>query len=116
MKISLAKVLVATVLFVGFDRGAGAEELPPGTPPQRAPKVPEKQAAPSELPKQPQAEQAGAAELETLVVPELKGLVNVKSPGEIHRDGVRATTGLEVRDIALLSGTVFRQLVATYYG
>src|SRR5438132_422941 len=102
MKIRWLKILIIAIAFAGFSR-ADAEELTPGTPPQRTPQVPEKQTTPSELPKQPKNEEASTAELETLIAPELKGLIIVKSAGEIRREGVSAMAGLEVRDIALLS-------------
>src|SRR5207302_9010936 len=100
MKKRWLKVLIIAVACTGFGP-ADAEELAPGTPPQRTPQVPEKQTSPSELPKQPKTEEADTAELETLIIPELKGLIVVKSPNEIHREGVPAMTGLEVRDVAL---------------
>src|SRR5260370_2207320 len=100
MKKRWLKVLIIAVACTGFGP-ADAEELAPGTPPQRTPQVPEKQTSPSELPKQPKTEEADTAELETLIMPELKGLIVVKSPNQIHLECVPPITAFQVRDLLL---------------
>ena len=83
------------------------ERLAPKTPPKAdgKAKLPEPSAAPQTSP-----------EDEVQVTEQLVGLVFVKSKEEIKREGVENLTGVEVRDIPLLNGSDFRDVLAPYLG
>ena len=78
------------------------------------PKQPEKQAAPAKLPGQPIVNASEAPD--TVLGPELKGVVIVNTVAEVNRQGATVMTGVVVHDIPILNGYDFQWVVTKFLG
>jgi hemolysin activation/secretion protein len=105
-------VSVCCLLTSGLMAG---QPVDPNAPPGREPKTPPRKPPQRELPV-PEPEDSLGPEGEAEVVPELKGIVLVKSQGEINPDGVPGVRGVVVNDIPLLLHPDFRALLEPYFG
>jgi hemolysin activation/secretion protein len=91
------------------------QPVDPNAPPGREPKTPPRKPAQRQLPV-PEPEDSLGPEGEAEVVPELKGIVIVKSQQEINPDGLPGVRGVVVNDIPLLLHKDFRTLLEPYFG
>src|SRR3989442_12312038 len=88
----------------------------PNAPTELVPKLPTKKTAPGKLPDQPAPNQLQDVPGEPVIIPNLHGLIIVKTEGEIKKEEAPDVTGLKVMDIPLLSGADFQALMAPYFG
>jgi len=78
------------------------------------PKQPEKQTTPAKLFDRPTV---SADEVtDSVIGPELKGIIIVKSVAEVNRQGAPITSGIVVHDIPLLSEPDFQSSIASFIG
>ncbi len=103
----LPVILGLTLCAVPLVAQTPAENLKPKTPAASAgkAKLPEVAAAPQTSP-----------EDEVQVTENLRGLVFVKSKEDIKREGLDGAAGVQVRDIPLVSGPKFTELLSPYLG
>ncbi len=95
---------------------AQAQNNDPNAPTELAPKLPTKKIAPGKLPDQPVPGELPDVPGEPVMIPNLHGLIIVKTKEEIKTEGASDVTGLKVMDIPLLSGADFQALMAPYFG
>ncbi len=93
----------------------GVQQIDPNAPPGREPKTPPRKSSQRELPA-PTPEDNLGPEGEVEILPELKGLIIVKSRDEVKGEGVPGVQGLVVKDVPLLSGPEFQALIQPYFG
>jgi hemolysin activation/secretion protein len=91
------------------------QPIDPNAPPGREPKTPPRKPTPRELPV-PEPEELLGPEGEAEVVPELKGIVIVKSLEEVNPEGLPGVRGVVVNDVPLLMNAAFRDLLEPYFG
>jgi len=82
---------------------AQAQNNDSNVPTELAPKVPKKKSRPPKLTEQTQPEAPSDPADEAVVIPQLNGLIIVKTRDEIKVEGAPNITGLKVADIPLLS-------------
>jgi hemolysin activation/secretion protein len=106
MKLLLPAVLAVALGILPAAAQTPSENLKPKTPP------PSERKATLETPAAP----APSPEDQVMVTENLRGLVFLRSKEDIRREGMESVSGVEVRDIPLISGPDFAQALQPYLG
>ena len=107
---------VLALALTGLVAAAYAQQSEPNQPPEMTPKTPSFRTQPSQLLNRMLEEQTELAGDDTVITPRLRGVIIVKTRGEIDLSGAAPMHGLEIRNIPLLDQGDFQDVVASYLG